>query len=75
MMKKQSSVTFSDMFDKTGYIQVWWNDRLVYDDIDSDGTIEDLRKFQVEFNNKIIYSAQVHIVQFHHCILSIEGEA
>ena len=36
--------------------------------------LEDLRKFQAKFNEKVIYSAQVDIVQFHHCILHVEGE-
>lgn len=74
MKKNKSEFTFKEFAENLGYIKVIWNGKVVYDDEFGDGTLEDLEKFQLKYNNKIIYSGKFEVADFHHFILDIEGE-
>ena len=74
MKKNKSELTFKDFAENLGYIKVIWNSKVVYDDEFSDGTLEDLAKFQLKYNNKIIYKGKFKVADFHHTILNIKGE-
>lgn len=72
---KDSELTFGEISKDLLYVQVWWNGIKVYDDYDSDdSTLEDLNKFEEKYNDMIVYSYYVEIVDFHHCILEVEGQ-
>lgn len=71
---KMSSLTFEDVSYGLPYVQVYWNDELVYDDLEGDEEYETYKEFKEKFNNKIVYEMNMKVVQFHHCILYIKGE-
>ena len=71
---KNSSLTFNELYDDFGYVQVWWNGIKVYDDYDDESTLEDLNQFKEKYGDKKVYSTYIEIVEFHHCILEVEGE-
>jgi hypothetical protein len=71
---RNSRLRFKDLFEDTGYIKVFWNGDLVYDDECVDTSIEDLYAFQNKYDSKIVYSFRATVVQFHHVILYIKGE-
>lgn len=74
MKKNKSELTFKDFAENLGYIKVIWNGKVVYDDEFGEGTLEDLEKFQLKYNNKIIYSGKFEVADFHHVVLDIKGE-
>ena len=37
-------------------------------------TLNNLSEFKKEYYNKVVYSAKVKVVEFHHLILDIKGE-
>lgn len=71
---KESSVTFKEATEGLAYVQVWWNGKKVFDDYNDDAGLEDLRNFENKYNEKIVYSMYVEVVDFHHCIIEVEGE-
>lgn len=71
---KNSELTFKEVAEGLDYIQVWWNNKKVYDDYNGDSSLEELRLFEDKYNNKLVYSMFIDIVSFHHCILKVEGE-
>ena len=46
---------------------------MVYDDNYID-TLEQYQAFKNAYKDKIVYEFYVKIVEFHHCILEVEGE-
>lgn len=74
MKKNKSEFTFKEFAENLGYIKVIWNGKVVYDDEFGDSTLEDLAKFQLKYNNKIVYSGKFKVADFHHTILNIKGE-
>lgn len=69
-----SSLTFKEMAEELAYVQVWWNGKKVFDDYNDDVSLEDLHEFEDKYNEKIVYSMYVEVVEFHHCIIEVEGE-
>lgn len=65
-----SSLTFNDLFKTCSFIKVYWNGEKVFDD----GDLEELNEFNRLYSDKIVYSAEIYVVEFHHCILRICGE-
>lgn len=71
---RNSELTFEELSKELNYTQVWWNKKKVFDDYDGDSSIEELRSFEEKYGNKIVYSMFIEVVEFHHCILKVEGE-
>lgn len=71
---RNSELTFEELSKELDYTQVWWNKKKVFDDYDGDSSIEELRSFEEKYGNKIVYSMFIEVVEFHHCILKVEGE-
>lgn len=69
-----STLTFSDLCEGLPYIFIEWNNKVIYDEISKDESIEALASLLKIINNKIIYSMQVEVTQFHHLKLFITGE-
>lgn len=69
-----SELTFKEVAENLAYVQVWWNGKKVYDDYDDESDLETLKAFEAEYNNKIVHSMYIEIVEFHHCIIEVEGE-
>lgn len=74
MNKKQSELTFGDLTETLGYVKVYWNNKIVYDDEEGDGTFEEYENFKKHYDNKFVYEINIKIVQWHHCILKVKGE-
>lgn len=75
MNKNDSKLTFKEVTENLAYVQVWWNGRKVYDDYTGKGaTLEDLHRFEEKYNDKLVYTMFIRIVDFHHCILIVEGQ-
>lgn len=74
MKKNKSEFTFKEFAENLGYIKVIWNGKVVYDDEFGDAILEELEKFQLKYNNKIIYKGKFEVADFHHIILNIKGE-
>lgn len=70
-----SEITFREISKYLDYIKVYWNGELVYDDMAEDFTYDFYSKFRDTYDGKKIYKVNIEIVEFHHCILSVEGEA
>lgn len=68
-----SALTFGEICQDLPYIKVLWNGVNVYDDNYID-TIEEYQAFKNAYKDKIVYEFYVKIVEFHHCILEVEGE-
>lgn len=68
-----STLTFKDLTKHLNYIKVIWNDKKIYDD-DEINSYQDFLDFERKIKDKIIYSMNIIVVEFHHCILVIQGE-
>lgn len=71
---KESSVTFKEATEGLAYVKVLWNGKKVFDDYYDCASLEDLRNFENKYNEKIVYSMYVEVVDFHHYIIEVEGE-
>lgn len=71
---KNSSLTFKEVTEGLAYVQVWWNGKKVFDDYDDGATLAELHQFEEKYNEKKVYSMYVEVVEFHHCIIEVEGE-
>ena len=71
---KNSKLRFKELTDGLNYIKVMWNGKIVYDDYYGDSSIEDLRNFENKYEDKVVYSMYIEVVEFHHCTLEVEGE-
>lgn len=71
---KNSELTFNELTKDLLYVQVWWNGNKVYDDYEGETTLNELHQFEEKYGGKIVYSMYVEVVEFHHCIIEVEGE-
>lgn len=69
-----TELTFGELTENLGYVKVYWNDKLVYDDEEGDRTFEEYENFKKHYDNKFVYEMSIKIVQWHHCILKVRGE-
>lgn len=69
-----TELTFGELTENLGYVKVYWNDKLVYDDEEGDRTFEEFENFKKDYDNKFVYEMSIKIVQWHHCILKVRGE-
>lgn len=75
-----SGLTFVELTENLNYLKVIWNGKVIWSDLDneiesdSDNCLQQLFKMQKEYANKKVYKMTVEVVEFHHCILTIEGE-
>lgn len=72
--REPSDLTFKDLTQNHSYLQVFWNGELVYDDTKDDSCVEDLYAFKGKYDNKKVFEIHTKVVEFHHCILSVDGE-
>lgn len=73
-MKYISELTFKDVVPKDlGWIKIIWNNKVIYDDELGNETLESTQRIEQLISNKKVYSLKLTVVQFHHCILDIQG--
>lgn len=74
-MTHYSKFTFNDLMEGDfAYIKVIWNKKVIFDDDKEGTTYKDIERMTDVISDKIIYSAKIDIVQFHHCVIEIKGE-
>ena len=73
MKKNNSALTFNKLTKDLGFIKVWWNHKLIYDDTGYIPLIS-LDDLLTEYGNKYVYSMKVKVVEWYHCELRIKGE-
>lgn len=73
-MIENSSITFGELAENLSFIKVIWNGQTVYDDDNDFYDIFKLNEFYKCVKNKIVYSMNIIITQWHHCILVVQGE-
>ena len=69
-MVKESTLTFKEVTSRLYYVEVFWNDKLVYEN----ASLEKLWEFKEKYNDKIVYEINVKIVDSRYCILDVKGE-
>ena len=72
--RKISSITFGELTENLTYIKIIYNGEVIYDNMTGEETLEHLTEVGEKYNDKIVYEMNIKICQFHHCILTIEGE-
>ena len=73
-MKKYSELTFYELTKNLGFVKVWWNGEVVFDDTVDDWYFSDLKAFYRAFGNRYVYEMKLKIVAGHHCELKVKGE-
>ena len=73
MSRNYSELTFNKLTKDLGFIKVFWNGKLIFDDT-ADLPLVDLNTLYDEYGNRYIYSMQLKVVEGHHCELKIKGE-
>lgn len=76
MSEPYSTLKFKDFAIEFGsFIKLYWNDKLIWDDeAEHADPVDDLKKIDEKYGNKLVYSMFVRVVQFHHTELYIHGE-
>lgn len=69
-MKRKSSLTCKQLIDHLGFIRVYWNGRLVYDDMGDE--TPNLDAFYRDYGDRYVSSMQLFVVEDHHVVLKIE---
>lgn len=73
-MSKNSVLTFSELTKDVAWIKITWNGEVIFDDIDDNETLDDVNRVHQLTKDKKVFSMNVDVVEFHHCILTVEGE-
>ena len=74
-MTHNSEFTFRNLMKGDfNYIKVIWNKIVIFDDDREGTTYKTIDRMLDVIEDKVIYSAKIDIVQFHHCIITIIGE-
>lgn len=72
-MKNNSELTFNKLTKDLGFVKVWWNGKLIFDDT-CDLPLVDLNTVYEEYGNRYVYSMKIKVVESHHCEVKIKGE-
>ena len=79
----ESELTFKELTENLAFVKITYNNKVIYDDysylldddVENDGeTLEHLNQVIEDYANKKIYKMLIEVVEFHHCLLTIEGE-
>ena len=74
MKRQYSSLTFNNLARNLLFIEVIWNNKVIYNDYDNDATADDYDNLIKNYGTKIVYEMKITVVDGHHCILNIQGE-
>lgn len=70
----QSNLTFNDLCKDLNYNFVKWNDKVVYDGINTDAWLDRYETFKDDYKDKKINQMKLKVVHHNNIYLDIEGE-